>query len=194
VEIRKSARKHGISDEAIRHAVEHPLVAEDLGDNRFLYLGTDHAANFLEVISLLADDGEEVVIHAMPPARQMETASAMTTKRTYHGVELTDEVVEQIAEHTLAQLDALDPAVMVERARLGRPLLGSEPTEVMPVRVEPTMRQAIAARARADRVSQSEVVRRALSAYLAGKKAPAPPASLINPTSTSAGSERGKQT
>jgi hypothetical protein len=98
----------------------------------------------------------------------------MTTKSTYHGVELTDEVVDQIAEHTLEQLDALDPAVMVKRARLGRPLLGSEPTSVMPVRVEPKMRQAIAARARADRVSQSEVVRRALHVYLAGtKRAPA---------------------
>lgn len=46
MEIYESARKHGISDEDIRHAVEHAVVAADEGDtSKVLYLGPDRAGN-----------------------------------------------------------------------------------------------------------------------------------------------------
>ncbi len=65
MEIYASARKHGIDDEDIAHAIEHALAAGEQEDGKVLYLGPDRSANLLEVVSLLRDDGSEIVIHAM---------------------------------------------------------------------------------------------------------------------------------
>jgi hypothetical protein len=71
VEIHKSARKHGILDEAIVHAascflVAYPLSEDtDEGPPRELRLGPDRAGNLLEVVVLLLDDNKEMIIHAM---------------------------------------------------------------------------------------------------------------------------------
>ena len=65
VEIHTSARKHGLADEDISHAVEHSLAAGEHDDGQVLYLGPDRAANLLEVVSVVRDDGTEIVIHAM---------------------------------------------------------------------------------------------------------------------------------
>ena len=48
VEIRPSARRHGIADDNILHAIEHPMVVDDLGDDpdRWLVIGPDRAGNF----------------------------------------------------------------------------------------------------------------------------------------------------
>ncbi len=64
VEIYRSARKHGIADEDIEHAIEHALVAAD-DDDKVLYLGPDRAGNMLEIVTVVRDDGTEIVIHAM---------------------------------------------------------------------------------------------------------------------------------
>ena len=50
------------------HAVEHALAVEDLGDDpdRWLVIGPDRAANLLELVVLLAEEGAEMIIHAMP--------------------------------------------------------------------------------------------------------------------------------
>jgi hypothetical protein len=68
VEIHSSARRHNIADEDMLHAVENRLVVEDLGDdpNRWLVVGPDRAANMLEVVVLLTEEGTEMIIHAMP--------------------------------------------------------------------------------------------------------------------------------
>lgn len=65
MEIYRSARGHKIADDDIRHAVEHALAAGEQDDGKVLYLGPDRAANLLEVISVVRDDGSEIVIHAM---------------------------------------------------------------------------------------------------------------------------------
>lgn len=65
VEIYASARKHGIADDDIMHAVEHAVAIGEQDDGKVLYLGPDRAANVLEVISVARDDGSEIVIHAM---------------------------------------------------------------------------------------------------------------------------------
>ncbi len=65
MEIFRSARRHGIADEDIVHAVEHALAAGEQEDGKVLYLGPDHAGNLLEVVAVVRDDGSEVVIHAM---------------------------------------------------------------------------------------------------------------------------------
>ncbi len=65
VEIFASARKHGVADDDIAHAIEHALAVGEQDDGKVLYLGPDRAANLLEVVSILREDGSEIVIHAM---------------------------------------------------------------------------------------------------------------------------------
>ncbi|MDQ6727028.1 MAG: hypothetical protein M3066_12805 [Actinomycetota bacterium] len=65
MEIYASARRHGVTDDDIAHAIEHALAAGEQADGKVLYLGPDRAANLLEVVSVLREDGTEIVIHAM---------------------------------------------------------------------------------------------------------------------------------
>lgn len=61
MDIYDSARKHAISDEDIRHGVEHALVAADEHDTgKVLYLGSDRAGNLLEIVTVLRYDGTEI--------------------------------------------------------------------------------------------------------------------------------------
>lgn len=68
VEILSSARRHGVADADVFHAIDHSLFVEDLGEDpdRWLVVGPDHAANLLEVVVLVTAEGDEVIIHAMP--------------------------------------------------------------------------------------------------------------------------------
>lgn len=68
----RSARKHGVADEDIEHGISHALTAGEQADGKVLYLGADRAGNLLEIVSVLREDGSEVVIHAMPMRRQYE--------------------------------------------------------------------------------------------------------------------------
>jgi hypothetical protein len=65
VDVHRSARKHGIVDEDIDHAVENALAIDDQDDDTRLYLGPARNAELLEVVTLLRSDGSELVIHAM---------------------------------------------------------------------------------------------------------------------------------
>lgn len=74
MEVHRSARKHGVSDDAIVHAVEHATVVVDLQPDaeppRVLSIGPDVAGpdvagNLLEIIWLEFPDRVPVVIHAM---------------------------------------------------------------------------------------------------------------------------------
>lgn len=65
-EIHHTARKHGMDDDDILHAIEHALAINEYDDDRVLYLGPNRAANLLEVITLAIDEEIEIVIHAMP--------------------------------------------------------------------------------------------------------------------------------
>jgi len=63
----KSAFKHGISKEDIRHAVLHPVYDEiqDEGDDKHLLLGFDRSMNLLEIAYNIIDDQTFKVFHAM---------------------------------------------------------------------------------------------------------------------------------
>jgi hypothetical protein len=67
VEIIESARRHGCTDESIRHAVENALVSEPAGEDpeRVLVLGPDTAGNLLEVVAIVRTDKSLVAVHAM---------------------------------------------------------------------------------------------------------------------------------
>ena len=70
MEIHRSARKHGIDDGTILHAIDHAIVVVDLEPEadppRVLAIGPDAAANLLEIVWLELSDGVQPVIHAMP--------------------------------------------------------------------------------------------------------------------------------
>lgn len=70
MDIHESARRHGVSDEDVRHAVEHAVAMVDLdmeSDRPKMFLvGSDRAGNMVEVIVLLLAEDRELAIHAMP--------------------------------------------------------------------------------------------------------------------------------
>lgn len=72
VDIYQSARKHGVSDDDIEHAVDHALVAAEEDDGKVLYLGPDSTGNLLEIVTVARHDGTEIAIHAMKMRRTYE--------------------------------------------------------------------------------------------------------------------------
>jgi hypothetical protein len=70
VEIHSSARRHGVSDADLEHAVSHSVVIVDLDSEadpaKFLCIGPDRAGNLLEVIWLELTDDRMLAIHSMP--------------------------------------------------------------------------------------------------------------------------------
>lgn len=74
MEIHQSARKHGIADKDIEHAVDNAMSIDDQADDTRLYLGPARDADLLEAVTLVRNDGSELVIHAMrmrPKYRQL---------------------------------------------------------------------------------------------------------------------------
>ena len=68
VDIYRSARKHGVTDADIVHA----LGAAEQDDGKVIYLGADRAGNMLGVVAVIRDDDTEVVIHALRRRRIYE--------------------------------------------------------------------------------------------------------------------------
>jgi uncharacterized protein (DUF4415 family) len=88
------------------------------------------------------------------------TDKAYTTKS---GKTLTDADVEQLADEATSSdydIEAL------KRRRRGRPLIGSAPAEIVPVRLDPELRAAVEARATADQTTTSDLIREALRRFL----------------------------
>jgi hypothetical protein len=48
----ESARKHGVSDDDILHAIDFALLAAEEDDGKVLYLGPDQSGNLLEVVTV----------------------------------------------------------------------------------------------------------------------------------------------
>ncbi len=69
MEIHRSARRHGVSDDDIEHVCAHPLVVVDLEPDadppKVLAIGPDRSGRLLEVILLDLADDRQLVIHAM---------------------------------------------------------------------------------------------------------------------------------
>lgn len=65
MKITESARRHGVGDEAIRHAVANAIRLIDTDDGLFL-VGADTTGRLLELLVRLTKDGDLIVFHAMP--------------------------------------------------------------------------------------------------------------------------------
>ncbi len=68
MEIADSARRHGIADEDIQHAIRIPMRRVVQDDDRLLVIGPDRAGRLLEIVVIDPDD-DPAVIHAMPLRR-----------------------------------------------------------------------------------------------------------------------------
>jgi hypothetical protein len=82
-------------------------------------------------------------------------------KETSGGVELTDELVEQLAGEAERGYD-----ISRLTRRRGRPPLGSAAAVLFQVRLDPALRGALAQRADEEQTTPSDIARRALQAYL----------------------------
>jgi hypothetical protein len=67
IEYTKSAFKHGISEEDIRHAIQHPVFDEiqDSNDDKHLLLGFNRSMNLLEIAYDIINEQKYKVFHAM---------------------------------------------------------------------------------------------------------------------------------
>lgn len=63
--IADSAHRHGVDEETILHAFNHPIRAEDLDEGMIMLVGPDHAGNLYE-IGVISSSKGPVVLHAMP--------------------------------------------------------------------------------------------------------------------------------
>ena len=89
--------------------------------------------------------------------------SAPKSYRTPVGRDLTDADLDAIVE----EVEHKDYDVSELKARRrGRPTIGTGPADVVPVRIDPELRAAIADRAEADHTTTSEIIREALRRYL----------------------------
>jgi hypothetical protein len=66
MEILASARKHGVADEDIRHALAHAVRWLDLDDGLVMAVGPSQAGRLLEIGVVTAEDDEPLIVHAMP--------------------------------------------------------------------------------------------------------------------------------
>jgi hypothetical protein len=90
----------------------------------------------------------------------------MTKARTYRtktGRVLSDADVEAISEEV--ETDNYDVQALKVKRR-GRPTMGSGPADIVPVRLEPELREAVEARATEDETTTSDVIRKALREFL----------------------------
>lgn len=85
------------------------------------------------------------------------------THRTRSGRALTDEEIDALATE-VAETD-YDVEALKTRRR-GRPSMGSGPADVVPVRIDPDLRAAIEARAKAEHTTTSEIIREAIRRFL----------------------------
>jgi hypothetical protein len=54
-----------VADEDIEHAIDNVMSIDNQDDDTRLYLGPARNADLLEVVTIVRDDGSELVIHAM---------------------------------------------------------------------------------------------------------------------------------
>jgi len=82
VEIHESARKHGVSEEDIRHAFDHATGWVQIGDDpvRYMMAGPNLAGNLIELVLLVGS--VELIIHAMDPLRPVNRRLIFPRTRT----------------------------------------------------------------------------------------------------------------
>lgn len=83
---------------------------------------------------------------------------------TKSGTPITDELIEQLADEAEHGYDV--DQLIARRGKRGRPRLGSEPSTVESVRLDPELKELLVRRAEDEGVPVSEVIREALRHHL----------------------------
>ena len=83
---------------------------------------------------------------------------------TTSGKEIDGDAIEALAADANAGYDVDE--VLARRGKRGRPRLGTEPSTVESVRLDPELKDRLTRRAELDGVSASEVIREALRQHL----------------------------
>jgi len=90
------------------------------------------------------------------------------TKRAYghtkSGTPITDALIEQLAKEAEAGYDVGE--IIARRGKRGRPRLGTDPSTVESVRLDPELKARLLRRAEDEGVPVSEVIREALRQHL----------------------------
>ena len=90
------------------------------------------------------------------------------TKRTYRPTQsakpIDDDFIETLADEAEAGYDV--ERIIAKRGRRGRPRLGSGPSTVESVRLDPELKERLVRRAQHDGVPVSQVIREALRHHL----------------------------
>ncbi len=89
-------------------------------------------------------------------------ADKAETYRTKTGKVLTDSEIEAMADEAERGYNV----ETLKARRRGRPMLGTAPAEVVPVRLDPDLKRAVEVRAEADHTTTSEIIREALRRFL----------------------------
>lgn len=82
--------------------------------------------------------------------------------RTRTGKVLSDADIEAMADEAERGYDV----EVLKVRRRGRPMLGTAPADVVPVRLDPELKHAVEARAEAEHTTTSEIIREALRRFL----------------------------
>ncbi len=83
--------------------------------------------------------------------------------RTKSGRVLTDDDIEQLSvELENTEVDVKE----LKTRKRGRPFVGTGPSDVVPVRLDKKLREAVETRASEEHVTSSDVIRRALKEFL----------------------------
>lgn len=90
--------------------------------------------------------------------------STETHGHTKSGQPLTDDLIEKLADEAEQGYDVEE--ILGRRGKRGRPALGSGPSTVESVRLDPELKERLALRAEVDGVPVSEVIRDALRLHL----------------------------
>jgi len=79
------------------------------------------------------------------------------------GTPITDELVETMADEAERGYDVSE---ILRRRRVGRPPMGSAPSTVESVRLDPELKRDLLLRAAEEHITVSEAIRRAIGQYL----------------------------
>ncbi len=83
---------------------------------------------------------------------------------TKSGTPISDDLIEQLADEAERGYDVDE--LIARRGKRGRPRLGSEPSTVESVRLDPALKELLVRRAEDEGVPVSEVIREALRHHL----------------------------
>jgi hypothetical protein len=62
VDIHPAARKHGVADDDIQHAVTNAVTIDDQDDDTRLYHGLARSGELREIVTIVRDDGGELAM------------------------------------------------------------------------------------------------------------------------------------